>query len=374
DILGFVDRGSYSTLTCYPGKELTNNYSLNTVDICPVGALTSTDFRFKMRVWFLKRTPSICTESSVGVNTTVWSREGKIYRITPRDNDAVNDSWMADSGREIYKQVEAESRLMRYEVHGNKVSLEDALECAREHCEAAPQVAYVVSARMSLEEHYAFNQLVSAKPGPVYAPSHIGRGDGFLISEDRTPNVRGLLVSGLMATMPVADLTELAEKIRAGEIKTLIVCNEDLAAVGLTEAELKKVHIIYLGTHETATSACAEVVLPTLMAFEKSGSFVNQQFRLQKFSQAIPGPAGIMTDTLLIGRLTHVLSGKAGNAAGVPELWQSMSAQIPVLAGISYASIPAEGLQLEAAAWKHLKFPEGKTLHYNPVSEPSTNA
>jgi len=99
DVLGFVDRGSFSTLTCFPGKELSNNYSLNTVDLCPVGALTSTDFRFKMRVWFLKESPSICTESSAGSNTLVSSREGVIHRITPRRNDFVNDSWMSDSGR-----------------------------------------------------------------------------------------------------------------------------------------------------------------------------------------------------------------------------------------------------------------------------------
>ena len=111
DVLGFVDRGSYSTLTCYPGKRLENNYSLNTVDICPVGALTSTDFRFKMRVWFLKQTPSIDTESSAGVNTTVWSREGVVYRVTPRENDSVNDTWMADSGRILYKQIREGGRL-----------------------------------------------------------------------------------------------------------------------------------------------------------------------------------------------------------------------------------------------------------------------
>ena len=111
DVLGFTDRGSYTTLTCYPGKRLENNYSLNTVDICPVGALTSTDFRFKMRVWFLKATPSIDSETSTGCNTEVWSREGKIHRITPRQNDAVNDTWMPDSGRVLYKLVEAENRL-----------------------------------------------------------------------------------------------------------------------------------------------------------------------------------------------------------------------------------------------------------------------
>jgi NADH-quinone oxidoreductase subunit G len=66
DVLGFTQRGSHSTLSIFPGHELTSNYSLNVTDICPVGALTSNDFRFKMRVWFLKRTPSICTESSVG--------------------------------------------------------------------------------------------------------------------------------------------------------------------------------------------------------------------------------------------------------------------------------------------------------------------
>ena len=112
DVLGFVDRGSFSTLTCFPGKELSNNYSLNTVDLCPVGALTSTDFRFKMRVWFLKESSSICTESSAGSNITVSSREGVIHRITPRRNDEVNDSWRSDSGRELYKKVTSEDRLI----------------------------------------------------------------------------------------------------------------------------------------------------------------------------------------------------------------------------------------------------------------------
>ena len=126
DVLGFIDRGSYSTLTCYPGKTLTNNYSLNTVDICPVGALTSTDFRFKMRVWFLKQTNSIDTESSVGANTVVWSREGIIYRITPRRNDEVNDTWMADSGRELFKPVRSDDRLTKVLVNGSDSALDFA--------------------------------------------------------------------------------------------------------------------------------------------------------------------------------------------------------------------------------------------------------
>ena len=130
DVLGFVDRGSFSTLTCFPGKELSNNYSLNTVDLCPVGALTSTDFRFKMRVWFLKESSSICTESSAGSNILVSSREGEIHRITPRRNDSVNDSWMTDSGRELYKQVKSDNRLLSASVSAESANLTEAISSA----------------------------------------------------------------------------------------------------------------------------------------------------------------------------------------------------------------------------------------------------
>ena len=97
DVLGFVDRGSHTVLTAHPGKRLENNYSLNTVDICPVGALTSSDFRFKMRVWFLKETKSICTSCATGCNTIIGTREDIIYRQTPRENNHVNSCWMCDT-------------------------------------------------------------------------------------------------------------------------------------------------------------------------------------------------------------------------------------------------------------------------------------
>ena len=116
DVLGFVDRGSHTVLTAHPGKRLENNYSLNTVDICPVGALTSTDFRFKMRVWFLKETKSICTSCATGCNTIVGTREDVIYRQTPRENDHVNSAWMCDYGRLNFKYLEAENRLLEPQV------------------------------------------------------------------------------------------------------------------------------------------------------------------------------------------------------------------------------------------------------------------
>ena len=111
DCLGFTDRGSYTVLTVNPGKELANNYSLNTVDICPVGALTSEDFRFQMRVWFLKETDSICTSCGRGCNATIGAREGKVFRMTPRENNDVNSTWMCDRGRLDFHYLDSESRL-----------------------------------------------------------------------------------------------------------------------------------------------------------------------------------------------------------------------------------------------------------------------
>ena len=111
DALGFVDRGSYTSLTAHTGKPFDNNYTLNTVDICPVGALTSKDFRFKMRVWFLKETKSICTSCGTGCNTIIGSRENTVYRQTPRENNDVNSVWMCDFGRLNFHYLHDDLRL-----------------------------------------------------------------------------------------------------------------------------------------------------------------------------------------------------------------------------------------------------------------------
>jgi NADH-quinone oxidoreductase subunit G len=203
DVLGFLDRGSYSTLACYPGKSLANNYSLNTVDICPVGALTSTDFRFKMRVWFLKQTNSIDTESSVGANTVVWSREGIIYRITPRRNDEVNDTWLSDSARDLYKPVRAADRLAAVRVNGIESTLDIAVKTAAELLkDASGAVAVVGSGRSSVEEQFLTKQLAHVLNASTHLASRVGEGDEILISADRNPNVRGALVVGLVPDLP----------------------------------------------------------------------------------------------------------------------------------------------------------------------------
>ena len=366
DVLGFIDRGSYSTLTCFPGKQLTNNYSLNTVDLCPVGALTSSDFRFKMRVWFLKQTNSIDTESSVGANTVVWSREGVIYRITPRRNNEVNDDWMADSGRLLYKQVKATDRLDTIKVNGTASTRDEALVAAEQILKsAAGSIAIVGSGRSSVEEQFVTKKLAATLSATTHLVSHVATGDKILISADHTPNVRGALVTGLVSTLPTKTLSALGAAIDSGKVKAIISLGEDLIAAGLSAAQIAKVAVVYLGTHANATSSIARVVFPTLTVFEKSGTFVSQQFRLQKFHKAIPGAVGTLDDLFV---LTSLVTAAGGGTLPVDlaALWKLIASEVAALGVVTFANLPETGLLLDGTPWAGLPFIEGETLHYKP--------
>ena len=403
DVLGFVDRGSYSTLTCYPGKALANNYSLNTVDICPVGALTSTDFRFKMRVWFLKQTDSIDTGSSVGCNTVVWTREGIIYRITPRRNDEVNDTWLPDSARELYKPVRAANRLTAIKIGNIDSLLDAAVQAAAEIVRsAAGATAVVGSGRSSVEEQFLTKKLAGALTASTHLVSRVGPGDGILISADRNPNFRGALVTGLIKGMPAvvgpalragqsssagspgmqsptqarsesgphlhtAGLESLGAAIDAGKIKAVIAVNEDLIAGGLTAAQLAKVSVVYLGTHANATSAVAKIIIPTLTVFEKGGAFVNQQFRIQRFHPCVPGPAGAADDLVALGKLVAAVGG-APVPTELHALWSVLVTEVGALKNVTLASLPDTGLLLDPTPFAGLPFVEGETLHYKPAA------
>ena len=364
DVLGFIDRGSFSTLTCYPGRELDHNYSLNTVDICPVGALTSTDFRFKMRVWFLKETNSICTESSIGTNTVVGSREGKIHRITPRRNDEVNDTWMTDSGRDLYKQVDAETRLTSFKIEGNS---SDVLSATKEAANLlfGGNVAIVASSHQSVEEQFLTQQVREASNASVQIVRHWDTGDGMLLSEDRTPNTRGALMTGLISDLPVQDLNNLGKRIDSGEVDTLLVIHEDVTTSGLNLSQLEKVKLIYMGTQSNPTADAANVILPSLTVFEKNGTFINLNFRLQKFHQAIPGPAGLLPDILLLGQILSSLTSSTSTTS-IGSVWKEIGEELPSFKDLSFANIPAEGIMVDGSAFSKLPFPETKSLKYDP--------
>jgi len=367
DVLGFVDRGSFSTLTCFPGKELANNYSLNTVDICPVGALTSTDFRFKMRVWFLKESKSVCTESSSGCNTLVSSREGVIQRITPRRNDLVNDTWMTDSGRELYKLVKSDSRIRRPSFQGSDLPLDDAISQAFETLRNK-KIGVVASCHSTLEEQFLIKRLVEKTGAKVFIRGHFGEDDGILLSADRTPNLRGALVTELTTHYPSDHLNELNDSISDGHIEALLVIGENLQESGVNEDNLKKVSLVFLGTHQNSTSDGADVVLPGLTVFEKSGSLINRSFFLQSFEQAIPGPAGLMTDFKILARLNNLFSEDSSAPSELDEIWKALSTtETSVLKGITFLKIKKGAIQLDGSKWEDLSFVEKEALHHLPA-------
>ena len=337
------------------------------MDICPVGALTSTDFRFKMRVWFLKRTNSICTESSVGANTTIWSREGKIYRVTPRRNDATNDTWMTDSGRELFKDIDSDARLTQYTVDGVQQSADAAAAAAVEYLKAG-SVHVVASAHSSVEEQFFYKRIAECSSASVSMVSKTGEGDGILLAEDRTPNLRGALLNGLIDALPDATLGSLAAQIESGAIQTLLVVNEDITTLGVPAELLAKVKVIYVGTHTNEVSKEAAVVLPSLSVFEKEGSFVNLSFRLQKFEAAVPGPRGILPDVAVLEKMTAALADEKPAAPLMDQIWQRIAGKVSQFSDITWRGIGSQGVALDPAAFLELPFPERKNLMFDPVA------
>ena len=228
-------------------------------------------------------------------------------------------------------------------------------------------VAVVGSGRSSVEEQFLTKKLVAALKAPAWIVARVGEGDRLLISADRNPNTRGALVTGLIKTLPSPKLTELAAQIDADQVKTIISVGEDLAAAGLTAAQLAETSVIYLGTHANPTADAAKVVLPTLTVFEKSGTFINQQFRLQKFAAAVPGPAGASDDLAVLAQLIAAVSGTLPGAT-VAELWPALAAEIPQFTKVTCQSLPDTGLLLDRTPWAALPFAEGETLHYQPAN------
>src|SRR6266487_5825955 len=244
DVLGFVDRGSYTVLTAHPGKRLENNYSLNTVDICPVGALTSTDFRFKMRVWFLKETKSICTSCATGCNTIIGTREDVIYRQTPRENDAVNSCWMCDYGRLNFNYLQSDDRLLEPQIRSDnklssaswKTALENVASQLKQF--VGWQIAILASGRMTNEELW-LTSLLAEMLGITLIDivPRSGPGDDILLNVDRNPNTNGARLMRL-ASPSGAVLSQIKNAIGDGQVQALITLGENPLKCGITLDQL----------------------------------------------------------------------------------------------------------------------------------------
>lgn len=355
DVLGFVNRGSYNTLTAYPGSRFDNNYTLNTVDICPVGALTSKDFRFKMRVWFLKETKSLCTGCGTGCNTLIGTRENKMFRQTPRDNDAVNECWMCDAGRLDFHYLEATDRLTHPLVIGEQglqqQPWKNAISSAAQALGELPKgsVAILASGRMTNEELFLTKRLATVlETEQLDILPRAWAADHILVSADKNPNTNGAKTIGITGSEPGAKLKGIAAGIGSGKIKGLIVLGgENALEAGLTHDDLAKLDVlIYVGILPNGTSAAAHVVLPGLGFAEKRGSMINIDGRLQRLNRAInQGPGHAMDDWEILRDLIAALGGGNGIYL-IEELFKAMAAGVPEFAGLSLSKIGDQGVQL----------------------------
>jgi NADH-quinone oxidoreductase subunit G len=368
DKLGIVNRGSYNTIAAYPGTQFDNNYTLNTVDICPVGALTSKDFRFQMRVWFLKETKSLCTSCGTGCNIVIGSREGRVYRYEPRQNDAVNATWMCDAGRLNYRWIGREDRLTEVLVRRKKSTWTTALKEIGEKLSEAPQgsVAIIASARQTTEELYLLKELANQLGAVTDSIPRIGKGDHLLVDEDKNPNTNGARLTGICFTEAGIRLTEIADGIARGGIKTLLVFGEDLLKRAVTAQALRERELVSEVVEEHAITAellgkldtlivsdilpnkCAEFahyVLPGCAHAEKRGTFVNAKGRLQKITKAVEPPGDARPEWEFLHELVFSVTGQDGYRS-IEGLFNQMAKEVPAFAGLEWAKIGDTGVNV----------------------------
>lgn len=349
DALGIVNRGSYNTLTAYPGKVFDNNYTLNTVDICPVGALTSKDFRFKMRVWFLKETKSVCTSCATGCNIIIGSREGKIYRYEPRQNDAVNSCWMCDAGRLNYKWIGREDRLKEVLRKKEKTVWNAALNEIAGKLKAAPagSVAIVASARQTNEELWLLGKLKSKLGAMSDSIPRTGESDKLLLNADRNPNTNGARLTGMCFTEVGNNLPQIAGGISSGKIKTLIVFGEDVTKHGIGANLLAKLDtLIVSDILPNATTDLAHYLLPGCAHAEKRGTFTNAKGRVQKFMKAVEPPGDARPEWEFLHELVFNVTGQDGFLT-IEGLFNEMAKDVPAFNGLTWAALGDSGASVK---------------------------
>jgi NADH-quinone oxidoreductase subunit G len=350
DVLGFLNRGSQTTLSVYPGKRLDDNYSLNTVDICPVGALTSKDFRFQMRVWFLKETKTIDVNCGQGTNILVGSRENVIYRITPRENDAVNSCWMPDTHRLNFHYLNDDARLKEPVVRGGEAPTKwsEAIRVAGDQLKSfqPSEIAIIASARMTNEELYLTKRLAdSLGTKQIDVVARKQEGDGFLISEDGNPNTTGAKLLGVAT----GKLTDIAYGISSGTVKALICLGEDVTECGIDAETLEQLDcVIATAILPSATTRVASVLLPSAGFSEKRGSMINLGGRIQRLNRAVSSPGQARDDWEILRDLIQAVGGSNGIYA-IEEVFKAMAADTPELAGLSLIKLGDLGVELRLA-------------------------
>jgi NADH-quinone oxidoreductase subunit G len=364
--INIVDRGYGSEIATFQEQGVHSLISGNLMDVCPVGAITTRDYRFKSRPWDNpEAVDTICTFCEKGCNTTAWlkakpewAKAARLVRITPRYNPEVNGYWLCDIGRFDYHWIEGDDRLQRpllREANGSQkpVDWREALTKTSERIEAAGgtgAVKFLLSAHASLEELFLVGRLGSAfgipedgvaiswrvreKPQPA--------GTRFKIPPVDAPNVRGASDMGFpvhVAADGAPDLTSFRQQVEQGRVSALYVFDPgpdgsigDVSWILSARAAGKLPLLIVQGVLLTELARAADIVLPGASSMEKNALYVNQQGKVQASSVALTPPGDALEDWQIFVNL--------GLALGKPmEYTSSAHVRADVAAGM--ASNPA---------------------------------
>jgi len=352
--INIVDRGHGSQIATFQEEGVHSLLSGNLMDVCPVGAITTRDYRFKSRPWdnpFAADT--ICTQCAKGCNVTSWikakpewARGSRLIRFTPRFNPDVNDYWMCDIGRFEYHWIEGEDRLVKplarvgdelqaISWHDASAKLSDRLAAAGKA--NADGVRFLLSAHASHEELFLFKRLTQellGEAGPKaisvtwrYREKPQPADAKFKVPAVDAPNVNGARMLGLAPGTPgaetrEADISALREAVEAGRVTALYVFDPgpdgsigDTAWIVSARKSGALGLLIVQGVLMTDLARAADFVLPGASYVEKEASYTNQQGRLQGTSRAIPLPGEAREDWQILVNL--------GAALGVPFAYTS---------------------------------------------------
>lgn len=300
------ERSDNSTIDIFPGKELNNPYSLCTVDLCPVGGLTSIDFRFKKRAWFLKSTPSVCNGCATGCNIYIDHHDGVAYRYRPRYNEKINDYWMCDDGRLSYKNINSTDRVLYPLISVNhdleRALWEEALSYVVKLIKGVKpeDIGGVLSAQSTVEDNESLMEFLQniIKTPHIYwsgLEEDSNFADNLLKNKDRNPNTKGVL------------------KFTNKRIKKGSSCKAYIILDGIASHELMQVvsskpkWIILISSHYDGKKRFPDVVLPKTTFAEQNGTFINKEGIAQEVKKSITPVGESLSAGEIISRLKEKL-------------------------------------------------------------------
>jgi len=329
--LGIFNRGDRAEIGTFEDRPLNNNYSVNTVDICPVGALTSKDFRFRQRVWLLKEASSICTGCSTGCNVKVYYNKEGVFRLKPVVNENVNGHWMCDVGRDTYRPLNREARLLDGRVVTQAagsaefvvpvLAAKKAAEWLRESAKGkSASVAMVLTGQYSNEE---YESLVSTfktdfASSQVYHwvnnPESFEQFDGLLFRGDRNPNTKGLLQTLERHGLIGRNWSELVAALKAGQIETLVVAGPvDLSVFPDLKEKLdlftQAGRVIWLSSARSEAvdqMAKPNIQIPIRTHVEKAGTYVNHA----GLAQTVKPAMALVPKAMTLAEVADVFAGR----------------------------------------------------------------